>query len=170
MARASIKEDLILDSNVGYRDLMALIENMESDLHTEFLFEDRDRSVRDVLAHLHEWHNLFFVWYEIGMAGDIPAIPKEGFTWSTIGGLNEAIVADYANVSYEETCSRFMASHAKVMEMMNNHTNTQLFKRYEYAWTGDTVLGSYFVSTAPSHYEWAIKKLKKQQRLLKKIK
>ena len=33
-------------------------------------------------------------------------------------------------------------------------------KRKKFDWTGNTTLGSYFISSTASHYDWAIKKNK----------
>ncbi len=36
----------------------------------------------------------------------------------------------------------------------------ELFEKGHFPWTGTTNVGSYCVSAAPSHYEWAMKKIK----------
>ena len=51
-------------------------------------------------------------------------------------------------------------SHQKVMSMADKFTNEELFTKKYFPWTGTTDLGSYFVSTTASHYDWAIKKIK----------
>lgn len=43
--------------------------------------------------------------------------------------------------------------------MAEKYTNEQLFGRGVFPWV-NTDLGSYFVSVMPSHYDWAMKKLK----------
>ncbi|MDR1213109.1 MAG: ClbS/DfsB family four-helix bundle protein, partial [Propionibacteriaceae bacterium] len=44
------------------------------------------------------------------------------------------------------------------------HTNDELFSRGVYPWTKSTTLGAYFVSATSSHYDWAMKKLRKHKR------
>lgn len=51
-------------------------------------------------------------------------------------------------------------SHKKVLALVEQYTNEELFTKKYFAWTGTTDLGSYFVSSTSSHYDWAIKKLK----------
>ena len=46
--------------------------------------------------------------------------------------------------------------------------NEELFSKGTYKWVGGSTLGSYFVSTTSSHYDWAIKKLKAHQRNCKR--
>ena len=73
MARPTTKKDLIEASNSGYESLMAFIDSMtEQELATSFDFSgdekkkeahwQRDKNLRDVLVHLHEWHNLTLDW------------------------------------------------------------------------------------------------------------
>ena len=49
-------------------------------------------------------------------------------------------------------------------EILNNYRRVD--NKY-YAWTGTTSLGSYCVSATASHYDWALKKIKKHQKTLK---
>ena len=47
-----------------------------------------------------------------------------------------------------------------MLTLAEQFTNEELFTRGIYGWTGNNALGSYFVSTLSSHYDWAMKKLK----------
>ncbi|EUJ59890.1 hypothetical protein MCOL2_05518 [Listeria fleischmannii FSL S10-1203] len=47
---------------------------------------------------------------------------------------------------------------------MEPFSNNELFQKGAVSWSGGTTLGSYFISTTSSHYDWAIKKLKKHQK------
>ena len=40
-------------------------------------------------------------------------------------------------------------------------SNDELFSKKYFDWTGTTTLGSYCVSATSSHYDWAIKDIKK---------
>lgn len=84
MARASIKEDLIQDIKESYDSLKKVLS--ELDTKKDFGFDDRDKNPRDVIAHLYEWQKMFLSWYQVGtIEGEMPAIPKEGYSWSTLG-------------------------------------------------------------------------------------
>ena len=54
----------------------------------------------------------------------------------------------------------FEKSHKDVMELAESLSEEQLFTKGTYPWVGGSVLGSYFVSSLSSHYEWVMKKLK----------
>lgn len=58
-------------------------------------------------------------------------------------------------------------SHAEVMKLLDHFSQEELFSKHSFSWTGTTTLGAYFISATASHYDWAIKKLKKQQALSK---
>ena len=51
-------------------------------------------------------------------------------------------------------------SHNEVLRLAESFSDEELFSKGVYQWTGGSVLGSYFVSTTASHYDWAVKKLK----------
>ncbi|MCI9384608.1 MAG: ClbS/DfsB family four-helix bundle protein, partial [Lachnospiraceae bacterium] len=45
----------------------------------------------------------------------------------------------------------------------------ELFSKGVYKWVGTSTLGSYFVSTTSSHYDWAMKKLKAHRKNCKSL-
>jgi hypothetical protein len=55
----------------------------------------------------------------------------------------------------------FERSHGEVMALIEAHTDAELFTRKRYAWTGSTSLGAYLVSCTSSHYDWALKLIRK---------
>jgi len=92
MARATDKATLLIQSEENYKKLMKLIETIPPEKQKEnFKFEDRDKNIRDVLVHLHEWHLMMMNWYEVGISGEKPDIPAKGYTWQTIPDLNRKI-------------------------------------------------------------------------------
>ncbi len=74
MARPQTKEDLITAAEGNYDKLLKLMETMTTiELDTEYDFSAdvkkkeahwrRDKNLRDVIIHLHEWHRLFQIVY-----------------------------------------------------------------------------------------------------------
>ncbi len=51
-------------------------------------------------------------------------------------------------------------SHVAALELVKRFSSEELFTKQHFSWTGTTTLGSYCVSAMPSHYDWAIKKLR----------
>jgi hypothetical protein len=64
----------------------------------------------------------------------------------------------------EETRAALDQTHQNMMTLIETHTNEELFAKRRYRWTGSTSLGAYLVSATSSHYEWALKKLRKAKK------
>ena len=169
MARASHKADLLEDAKSGYDELIKLLNSFsENEQEGTFPFEDRDRNIRDVLVHLHEWHNMMEKWNRIGcVEKGTPAVPREGYSWKTLPDMNRMIWAQYQDVSLARAKELLDKSHNAMLAIIEGYPNDALFRRNQYPWTNETVLGSYFVSATSSHYEWAADKLKKYKKSLK---
>lgn len=166
MARPTSKADLLAAATEGFTKLSNFVDNLPvSALTAAFVFEDRDRSVRDVLWHLHRWHRMLIEWHRIGcLEGGVPAVPGEGYTWRTLPDLNQRIWVSAQTVAHQDARSALETSHAEVIGLIEKHTNEEIFSRGAYAWTKSTTLGAYFVGGTSSHYDWAMKKLRRHQR------
>lgn len=171
MPRPTNKEDLLFLADAKYHQLMQLIEQFsEQEQLGIFPFDDRDRNIRDVLAHLYEWQNMLIKWYSVGMKGEKAEIPASGFSWKMTPALNKQIWQHYQDTDLAKCKSWLENSHKKMLTMINLHTQQELYELKQYAWTRTTTLSAYFVSATSSHYDWAIKKIKKYQRTLKSSK
>lgn len=134
----------------------------EDEQNAIFAFEDRDRNLRDVLVHLYEWHRMMDTWHRIGtMEGGTPQVPGERYTWKTLPDLNVRIWERYQGTTLEEAKELLEGSHAMIMGLIGSHTDGELFSKGVYKWTKTSTLGAYFISSTSSHYEWAMKKIKK---------
>ena len=175
MPRARSKEDLLKFSAENYSKLLEMISQMtENQMNTPFDFSDdakkteahwqRDKNVRDVLVHLYEWQLLLLKFVENNMSEDknVPTISflPPDYSWKTYGEMNVMIWKRHQNTPFETAKHLLDETHKKVMALAETFSNEQLFTKKYYPWTGTTDLGSYFVSTLSSHYEWAIKKIK----------
>lgn len=165
MPRPKTKNELLDASQENYQQLVNLLEQFSSSqLHDTFPFEHRDRCVRDVLAHLHEWHLMMHRWYETGMNGETPIMPAAGYTWKETPALNQVIFEKYQRSSLKSIRSKLKISHDKMVKIIRKHSEKELFEKRRYTWTGSTSLGSYLISATSAHYLWAIKLLKKYKR------
>ncbi|MCH9813605.1 MAG: ClbS/DfsB family four-helix bundle protein [Epsilonproteobacteria bacterium] len=169
MARPTNKEALLSLGDENYTKLLVLVEGLPVEaLHATFPFEHRDRNVRDVLAHLYHWHLMMLGWYDVGMRGEKPQMPASGYTWRTLPALNQEIWQQCQSISYEEARELLDDSHTKVRALIHKHSDEELFEKKRYKWTGTTSLGAYFVSSTSSHYDWAMKLLRKYKKSLQK--
>ena len=167
MARPTIKKDLLAQSEENYQKLITLIDSLTPEQQeAAFPFEDRDKNIRDVLIHLHEWHNMMDRWYTVGMSGEKPAIPAPGYTFKTTPELNQKIWESYQQTPLNEAKQLLEKSHRRMMAIIDQHSNEELFTKKYYKWTGTTSLGAYLVSSTSSHYDWALKKTRKFKKSL----
>lgn len=102
MARPTSKNELITASAHGYGKLMEFAASMtEDELAAPFDFSadkgrkeahwSRDKNLRDVLSHLHEWHRLLLDWVGANEVGEKRPFLPEPYTWRTYGDMNVAL-------------------------------------------------------------------------------
>ncbi|MDO5096566.1 MAG: ClbS/DfsB family four-helix bundle protein [Peptostreptococcaceae bacterium] len=175
MPRPTTKNDLIHAANENYSKLHLLISKMtKEELNTPFDFSKdekkkeahwkRDKNLRDIFIHLYEWHQLILNWVEANQNGRNKSFLPEPYNWKTYGDMNVEFWEKHQNTSLEDAKVLLEESHRKVLELAETFTNEELFSKDIYPWVGGSTLGSYFVSTTSSHYDWAIKKLKAHQK------
>ena len=175
MARPQTKENLMIAAKENFEKLNTLILKMsDKELTTPFDFSKdekkkeahwkRDKNLRDVLIHLYEWHQLILNWVESNQKGEEKPFLPEPYNWRTYGDMNVEFWKKHQNISLEDATRNLEKSHKDVLELAEKFTNEELFSRKIYKWVGGSTLGSYFVSTTSSHYDWAIKKLKAHQK------
>ncbi len=162
MPRPKTKEELLYLAKANFDKLNDLIDSFApQDQLKEFPKGTMNRNICDVLAHLHHWHLMMLDWYKIGMKGDKPDMPAKGYTWKTVPELNKEIWKQYHHADLKEVRELLRSSFKKVYQLIDKHSNEELFEKKHYAWTGSTSLGAYFISATSSHYDWAYKLIKK---------
>ena len=175
MVRPTSKTELISAATQQYAKLQSLISQLtEEELKTPFDFSKdqkkkeahwkRDKNLRDVLIHLYEWHQLLLTWVHSNQEGLERLFLPEPYNWKTYREMNVAFWKKHQRTSLEEATKLLNQSHKEVLELMEGFSNDELFTKGVYKWTGGTSLGSYFVSSTSSHYDWALKKLKAHQK------
>ncbi len=162
MSRPTNKNELLNLSQQNFKQLNDFVDSFsENDQHKEFPAGTMNRNIRDVLAHLHKWHLMMSEWYTIGMNGDKPEIPAKGYTWATTPELNRKIWEEFSKVDLKDVREMLEKSFNDIQNIINRHSNEELFEKKKYKWTGTTSLGAYLVSCTSSHYDWALKLIKK---------
>ena len=171
MARPGNKEDLLKAAEENFNKLNQLMDSLsEREMRTPFDFSadekkkeahwGRDKNVRDVLIHLYEWHQLMIHFVDENMSGkNVQFLPKI-YTWRTIASMNQFFWQKHQETGFEEARELLADSHREVVKRIEQFTNEQLFLEKVFPAVGGSVLGSYFVSSTSSHYDWAMKKLK----------
>ena len=161
MARPTTKQSLIVAANGEFEKLWKLIDSLpEEKQNATFAFEDRDRNIRDVLVHLHEWHQLLLKWIRSNRAGNVANFLPDPYNWKTYPQMNVEFWKKHQSTPLTEAKIVLKTSHSEVMQVIDSFSDEELFTKKYFPWTGTTSLGSYCISATSSHYDWAMKKIK----------
>lgn len=177
MTRPKTKSDLLAAARAQYDRLTELIESLSPDGQRQpFAFDvagrrqahwNRDRNIRDVLIHLHEWHNLLLAWVHANARGERRAFLPEPYNWKNYGQLNVEFWQNHQITGLDRAKELLASTHQAVVGLLESFDDDKLFTKGRLAWTGTTTLGSYFVSATSSHYEWARKKINMHRKALR---
>lgn len=175
MARAKTKTELLTATTSQWDVLQSLIDSMRPEIESVGLFFGadfdrpephwgRDKNLRDVLAHLYAWQKMLFDFVDANQNGTARPFLPAPHTWRTTPSLNMEIWEHYQDTSLGDIQDMLGSSHSQIIELIESFTDEELFTKKYFPWTGTSSLGSYLVSAAPSHYDWAIKKLRTHQK------
>jgi uncharacterized protein (TIGR03083 family) len=154
MARPRSKEQLLAEIDRERKALEDLLAGLPLEALTRPGVVGR-WSVKDVLAHLVEWEQMFLGWYAAGLDHQIPALPAEGFHWGQLPQLNQAIYERHHAETLAAVQKRFGASYRKLHRTIERLDPEDLFEPGRFAWTGTHALLSFIVPNTSSHYRWA---------------
>lgn len=162
MPRPTTKAMLIQQSQENYEKLLTLINTLSPEEQEQtFSFEDRDRNLRDILIHLYEWHQLLLLFVQRNMSDISSPFLPEPYNWRIYPDMNVEIWRKHQSTPLSKAKELLADSHQATLQALEPFTDEALFTKQFFPWTGNTSLGSYFVSATSSHYDWAIKKLKR---------
>ena len=171
MPRPTNKKELLEAADAWFNKLLEFIDELPDNIKTKAFkndeLNDRDKTVSDVICHLHEWHVMMASWYKTGMSGKKPAIPAEGITWQTLPVLNRRIWEQYKGTELNKAVTMLKKSHKDIVALIQKHSDEELFTKKKYTWTGTTSLGAYLISATSSHYDWGLKTIKPLKKLVK---
>ena len=168
MPRPTNKIDLLSASETNFKKLLSLVESMnEAGQEAKFDFEDRDKCVRDVLAHLYECHLLLINFIQKNLSGERASFLPHPYNWKTYPQMNVQIWRKHQDMPLCEAKTLLTQTHEKATVLMVNFSDEELFARGHFNYTGNLNLASYVTDSTSSHYDWAIKKTRKHKRNLK---
>ena len=174
MARPKNKKELIGASETNFSKLFLILDKLsQEEQETPFSFDEefldkqqashwtRDNDIKDVLIHLHEWHQLLIDWLSKNLrCENVPFLPAP-YNWKTYPKMNESFKEKHKDTSYNEARTLLENSHIAVMDIISSLSDEALFTKAYYPWAKTSTVGSYCISSTSSHYEWAIKKIKR---------
>jgi len=177
MGRPTTKAELLSAAGDAFAKLWTLVDSLSAEQQAaEFTFPvegrkeahwTRDKNLRDVLIHLYEWHRLLIDWTaDKSRGGSAPFLP-EPYNWKSYGDMNVEFWKKHQMTSLAKAREMLMKSHAETISVIESYSDTELFTKKHFDWTGTSSLGSYCVSATVAHYEWGAKKLKEHAKSFK---
>ena len=118
-------------------------------------------SPKDVLAHLAEWQQMCLDWYNIGLRGETPHLPAEGFKWSQMPALNRKIFEKYRDRPLEFVLEYFHTCQKQILDVVGKISEEELFKPGYISWTRNDPLAAYVIPCTSHHYHWARTEMRK---------
>ena len=174
MPKPTKKADLLQAAEMQFQKLQSLIASLLAHAQvSDFSFNDeflahqkeahwkRDHNLRDVLVHLYEWHQLLLHWISENQKGIATSFLPAPYTWKTYGAMNIELWKNHQDTPLQKAKELFEKSYSQVIKLIEKFSNEELFTKSYFSWTWTTSLGAYCVSATSSHYDWALKKLKK---------
>jgi len=120
-----------------------------------------DWTLKDLLAHLTEWEQLFLSWFRQGLAGETPTLPAAGYKWNELSRLNRDIWKKHRRTSWERVREQFDASYDEILALTKKLRERELLTPRQYEWTKTYPLTTYLGANTCSHYAAATKIVKK---------
>lgn len=170
MTHKSRKLQFKIESNEYFMRLISLIDSLseEERLRTLDFSNDptkteahwnRDKSIKDILAHLFEWHKIHINWINSNKNGiHISFLPKP-YTWDNYIEFNIEIRDKHQHISFDEAYQELLKTHDQVMEIFDSLSEKELFEKDVFFWAENRAIIGKFDGVTKSHYEWAIEKI-----------
>jgi hypothetical protein len=114
-----------------------------------------DWSVKDILAHLVDWEQMFIGWYKAGLRGEVVKTPAPGRTWRELPKLNREGYERHKNDALNYVLEKFEKSHQEILELVEGMEEQEIFETSYYEWTGASTLLTWIAANTSSHYNWA---------------
>lgn len=160
MPRPTSRAELLDAAESGFHALLDTVALVPEEKRTAPGACD-DWSVKDLLAHLDAWHEMFLSWDAIGIAGGTPSMPTLDYTWAEVPALNQEIYERHKDDPWDQVVNRLTRSYHRIDEVIASYTDEDLFTKKRYPWTGSTSVGAYATSATSSHYAWARKLIRR---------
>jgi hypothetical protein len=160
MSRPLNKTQLLAATQKEYSALEKILANLTTE-QLAVTTAPGTWAIKDILAHLHEWQQMFFTWYETGLRGETPALPALGYKWNQLPALNQHIYEKYCDLPPEQALGLFRETHQKTVQFIQALPDADLITPGLYKWMNENTMMAYLNSNTAAHYVWAYKEIKK---------
>lgn len=84
------KQDFLDTSELEWNGFLNLLKQMDEKQRTLDGVWGENWNAKDLMAHIHEWHNMVLRWHREGQKGTVE-MPAPGYKWSETPALNHEI-------------------------------------------------------------------------------
>lgn len=159
MEKPKTKQALLVLSQQGFDELMTLIDGLTAKERVrEWKTQERDKNIRDVIFHLHAWHELMLLWLRILLEGGKPALPKDGYTWDDLDDLNHEFWIEAQKHPFMDALELFEKSYTMCKQEVEKLSDEQIFTPF-FNTINHPIIGLLDGCMA-DHYQWAITQIK----------
>ena len=109
-----------------------------ADEYKDILVDEVDRSPAQMIAYQLGWMNLILLWEEKNKKGKTVITPSENYKWNNLGGLYESFYKEYENYSMKKLTEEFNVTVKKIINLIENYTETELFEQNQRQWSSST--------------------------------
>lgn len=162
MPAATNTADLLSVTEAEYAKLAKLVEGLDPAFALEK--DADDTSIKDVIAHRAHWIELFFGWYEDGLAGREVFFPAKGYNWGELKAYNAALRADQTDLGWAEAVAALKTGHQRLVNFIASHDDTSLYAAPMKGAKNDWTPGRWAEAAGASHYRSAAKYIRARLR------
>ena len=98
------KADFLNTSEKEWKQFLSLLEGLTEPELLENGVWGENWNIRDMMAHIHEWHNMVLKWHSEGQKGSVE-MPAPGYKWSETPRLNHDIYEEYRSLPHAEAAT-----------------------------------------------------------------
>lgn len=136
MKQYASKEELKEEIIKSYKKYIEEFNDIDENLKDKRI-EEVDRTPAENLSYQVGWTSLLLKWEENEKAGIEVKTPSEKFKWNELGKLYEWFNESYSNLSLKELRIILDENINKILKLIDNMTEEELFKPHMRRWADD---------------------------------
>ena len=136
MKQYASKEELKEEIIKSYKKYIEEFNDIDENLKDKKI-EEVDRTPAENLSYQVGWTSLLLKWEENEKVGIEVKTPSEKFKWNELGKLYEWFNESYSNLSLKELKSILAENINKILKLIDDMTEEELFKPHMRRWADD---------------------------------
>ena len=158
MPAATCKAELLAVFDKELAKLNTLLDGVDE---AQAAWAEDGVSIKAVIGHRSHWMDLFWSWYDKGVAGQPVETPAPGYKWNQLKAYNAPIYSAADAQDWSKLLAQFVETSRRFRERLDRLADDELYTQGLFAWTNDWTLGRWAESAAPSHFRSAAKSIRK---------